>query len=206
VTVRTSRIGLLLAGLAAVFVVGLGALTFASTSDNSGAQSAAKKKCKKGKIRKKGKCVKKTTGFTPAKIAGKWTGTWKNNTFGSTGDVRADVSYSGGKLMAVVDFGGNVFGCSDPGPETFTAPKGSADTSWSSSGFKVKANSPAFGDMSFTYTYKTKAVEATGSNACQPGLSWKLNGKLDAKTFSATVDINLPGGQTAQSAINASRP
>lgn len=57
--------------------------------------------------------------FTPKAIAGTWTGTWVNKTFGTTGSAKIVAKSLAGdtKLSFLADFGGHVFGCNDPAPE-----------------------------------------------------------------------------------------
>lgn len=54
-------------------------------------------------------------------LAGSYEGSWTNTTFGSTGSASMTVTLDEAAAMvtAEVDLGGNVFGASDPDPETF---------------------------------------------------------------------------------------
>jgi hypothetical protein len=54
-------------------------------------------------------------------LAGGYSGTWTNSTFGSTGsaDMTITLDEEAGVVTAELDLGGNVFGEADPGPETF---------------------------------------------------------------------------------------
>jgi hypothetical protein len=52
-------------------------------------------------------------------IAGVYTGTWTNTTFGSTGAARLEISFAGSTASFVVDVDGNAFGLADPGPVPF---------------------------------------------------------------------------------------
>lgn len=145
-------------------------------------------------------------GFTPKSIAGKWSGKWTNVTFGSTGPIRANVRATGKKLVAMVDFGGNVFGCPDPAAEAVSLPKGRGANRWSSSGFRVKKPTKAFGALDLVYNHSRKSFKGSGKNPpCSPGVSWTLAGKLTAKALSATVQISLPGGAKATAKLSAKK-
>jgi hypothetical protein len=59
-----------------------------------------------------------------ALFAGKYNGTWRNTTFGSTGSAAIEVTVDqAARTMSVkMTLGGNVFGRPAPSPETLTAP------------------------------------------------------------------------------------
>ena len=77
--------------------------------------------------------------FQPAQLAGSWKGTWHNLTFGSTGPafIRARAIGRGkkAKLNFLADFGGNVFGCSDPPSDGATLTRGVGANHWGPAGF-----------------------------------------------------------------------
>ena len=144
--------------------------------------------------------------FQPAQIAGSWTGTWHNLTFGSTGPafIRAKAIGRGNKakLNFLSDFGGNVFGCSNPPSDGVTLTKGVGANHWGPVGFVIKGTSRAFGKLTLTYNSVKKTITGGGGNpTCNQGLTWKINGKFAGKAFSATVNIHLPDGSTAVSKI-----
>src|SRR5688500_13887667 len=126
--------------LVSVLVIALGVVGVVAVSsgsdDKSGASAAAK-------------------GFKPSDIKGKWTGTWENNTFGSTGDIIANVKVKGSKLIPVVDFSGNVLGCPDPKADSVTLKEGNGNNRYNKDGFKVKTKSGAFGD-DFQFKYAAR--------------------------------------------------
>ena len=153
---------------------------------------------------------KKAKGFTPAKIAGKWTGTWENTKFGSTGEIRVSVKpKAGNKLLFIADYGGLVFGCTDPPAVSVTVPKATKGANrWDSSGFRF-SNKPtqAFGSLSITYNYKTKKLTGSGSGPpCRPEIKYTIEeGKLTPSKFEATANIDLGGGVTAKSKNTATK-
>jgi hypothetical protein len=148
--------------------------------------------------------------FQPALIAGTWKGTWHNVTFGSKGAafIRAKAIGTGNnaKLNFLSDFGGNVFGCANPPADGITLTKGVGANHWGPAGFVVKGSSKAFGKLTLTYNNVKKTIVGSGSNpTCNPGLTWKVNGKFVGKTFTATVTIHLPDGSNAISKIALKR-
>jgi hypothetical protein len=147
--------------------------------------------------------------FTPKTLAGTWNGTWKNETFGSTGSAKIVAKSLAGnsKLMFSVNFGGSVFGCPSVPPEsTKPLPKGAGVNHWSATGFAVKGASKDFGVLKLTYKSASGALTGSGSNPpCATGLSWSISGKFAAKTFTGKVNIKLASGQTAISDINLTR-
>ena len=145
--------------------------------------------------------------FQPAQIAGSWKGTWHNDTFGSTGPafIRAKAIGSGkrAKLNFLSDFGGNVFGCTNPPADGVTLTKGAGANHWGAAGFVVKGTSKAFGNLTLTYNNAKKTIVGNGGNpTCNPGLTWRINGKFAGKTFTATVHIHLPDASGAVSKIS----
>lgn len=148
----------------------------------------------------------KISGFAPGKIAGKWTGSWENTTFGSQGSIRANVQAKPrNKLLLLADFGGNVFGCQDPTGAPVTLPKGSSKNSWNASGFRLSRQTKAFGKLTLTYNFKSKSFKGSGSAPpCNPSITFTIDGKLTPSSFNATVEIDL-GQQTATSKLSAKK-
>lgn len=146
------------------------------------------------------------TAFNPASLTGKWSGTWTNTTFGSTGSIRANVRLKNGKLEPTIQFGGEVFGCPNPAPAIFSLSKGSGNNQYNSAGFKLKQNTAPFGALQGTYKHATKSVTGSGRDvACRPGLTWTLTGKLTSSTFTGTVNIDLGDGTKATAKLSAKK-
>jgi hypothetical protein len=147
------------------------------------------------------------TGFTPKLLAGAWTGSWTNETFGSTGPLAVTVKAPKNlRLVITLDLGGMVFGCADPEPGKLNLAKGKGPNRWNAAGFKIAVTSQALGQTTAAYSHKAKTLTASGSNPpCAQGLSWKLAGKFAGKTFTGTVTITLPTGQVATTKIEATR-
>ena len=148
----------------------------------------------------------KKKGFTPAALAGTWAGTWDNQTFNTTGTLTLTISSAGGNLGFTAAITGNTFGCTAPGPQTFTLPAGSGPNHWTPGGFSISNPSAAFGTMNVTYSYPSGTLTGSGKDpACAPGITWQLTGKFAAKTFTATAHITLPGGSTATTVVSLTK-
>jgi hypothetical protein len=144
--------------------------------------------------------------FQPSFIAGNWKGTWHNVTFGSTGAafIRARAIGTGNKakLNFLADFGGNVFGCSNPPADGATLTKGTGANHWNAIGFVIKGKTKAFGALTLTYNNIKKTIVGNGGNpTCNPGLTWRMSGKFTGKAFNGTVYIKLPDGSKAVSTL-----
>ena len=144
--------------------------------------------------------------FKPKSLTGKWSGKWTNTTFGSTGSIRATVRLRDGKLKATVQFGGNVHGCQDPPPAIFTLTKGDGNNQYNAKGFKIRSKSEAFGLIRGSYTHSTNKVKGSAKDVeCRPGLTRTATGKLTADKFTATVNLDLGGGQKAKAKLTAKK-
>lgn len=144
--------------------------------------------------------------FTQATLAGTWKGSWKNETFGSTGPAVFSAKAAGTKIAVSMDLGGNVFGCADPPARTATIPKGTGANGWNAKGFSFSSVSPVLGTTKAKYVQATQSLVASGVDpSCAHGLSWNLTGKFSGKTFSGTVAIVLPDGGHATSKLSLTR-
>ena len=145
--------------------------------------------------------------FTPKTLAGAWTGTWKNQTFGSTGSAALKIAAAGDKLTFAFDLGGGVFGCTDPaGESTKPIRKGAGANAWSAKGFIIQGASKALGTVKIVYSDAKRSLVGTGSNPpCRAGLSWKIAGTFGKTTFTGTVAIALPDGTKATSVLSLKR-
>ncbi len=143
-----------------------------------------------------------TNDFTPKTVKGKWTGEWNNTTFGSTGDIFANVKFKQDteKFIPLLDFSGQVLGCSDPPSDTVTLKEGDGKNKWDEDGFKVVTDSEAFGDFKFIYKDAGQKVTASGNSPCNPSTTFTMDGKLTGSKFTGTVDIEFGGGQPGATA------
>lgn len=142
------------------------------------------------------------TPFTPSLLAGTWEGSWRNETFNTTGAARIVASAPGDtRLNFTVDLGGNVFGCADPPPATDGIPKGTGPNTWNEKGFQIK-RSGSLGSQLLTYDHAKRTLTGTGTNpTCLFGLEWSIAGRFDSTRFSGTISIKLPDGTPATSKL-----
>lgn len=143
--------------------------------------------------------------FSPKTLAGTWKGTWMNETFHTSGTLTLKISGTS-SMVLTAKITGNTFGCTAPGPQKFTIPKGSGATGWSSSGFKISATSKGFGSLKATYTNSTGKIVANGSHVtCSPGLTFKVTGKWTKTALNATANIHLGSGGTAKTVVKLTK-
>ena len=147
----------------------------------------------------------KPKGFTPAALAGTWSGTWNNQTFNTNGTLTLTIT-GGTSLGFTAAITGNTFGCTAPGPQTFTLPSGAGANHWNAKGFSISNPSPAFGTMNVNYVFASGELNGSGDGpACAPGISWHLDGKFTKTAFTATAHINLPGGSEATTVVSLAK-
>jgi hypothetical protein len=149
------------------------------------------------------------TAFAPGKIKGKWTGHWENTTFDTTGGIRANVQVrpgdNGSRMVPLADFGGHVFGCSNPPAAVESLHKGSNGDSWNANGFRLTDISPAFGNMHINYNFATRVFTGSGKDpSCNEDITYTIRGKLNPGGFHATVRIDL-GSQVAVTQLTAKK-
>ena len=141
------------------------------------------------------------SGFSPSELAGTWTGTWKNQTFNTSGTLALKIG--GGKdLVFTATIGGKTFGCTPPAPQTLAVPAGLGATGWNAKGFRIALGSKAFGTLNVLYGYPFGMIHASGTApACAPGLSWKFSGRFAGRAFTGTASIKLPDGSAATTVV-----
>ncbi len=134
--------------------------------------------------------------FAPSQAAGTYLGSWFNQTFFSNGPAATTVTINPatGAATVTVDLGGNVFGGSDPPPETFSF-------MLSPGGGTFQTNSPIFGTT-------TTMVDARGRfwsdspNVPAPGIDrFTASGIISAEQMLAGYTVFFPGGTTAEGMI-----
>ena len=146
-------------------------------------------------------------GFTPQTLAGTWAGTWRNETFGSTGPASIVMTVvSATSFTFTSDFGGNVFGCSDPPPATGTVTQGTGPNTWNAGGFNVDITTPIGGKVALTYVFATSSLTGNGASGCNPSITWKMTtGTFAGNTFSGRIEISLDGSPLATSVLSLTR-
>lgn len=143
-------------------------------------------------------------GFKPGMLKGKWTGKWENETFGSEGKIQANVMVKGTKLIPLVNFSGNVFGCDDPDAGKLTLKQGKGPNRWNARGFNVSKDTPNFGQLDLVYKHRKGTIAGEGEEPpCSPNISYTVDGTLTKKKLQADVEIDLGGGAMASSTISA---
>ena len=152
-----------------------------------------------------GKAAAANDDFTPKDLKGKWTGEWNNTTFGSAGDILANLKFKCAteKFTPLVDFSGNVLGCPDPPADSVTLKEGNGKNKWDEDGFKVVTDTEAFGDLTFKYKDAGHSVTASGNSPCDPSTTFTMDGKLTGSKFSGTVDIKFGDGTGATATLGA---
>jgi hypothetical protein len=148
----------------------------------------------------------KPRGFTPAVLAGTWAGTWNNQTFKTAGTLALTITPIGNALRFRTAITGNTFGCTTPGPQTFTLWAGGGANHWTAKGFSLSNPSAAFGAMNLTYMYPAGSLAGSGKDPqCAPGISWTFDGMFTAKRFNATAHITLPDGGQATTVVSLAK-
>ena len=135
------------------------------------------------------------------KLAGTYTGTWKNTTFGSSGAAKATITVdSAAKTVSVnYDLDGSVFGASDPPAETL---KGTIDSGGNASAHTTSA---LFGPIDATYT---SAGVFTMTAAAVPSAriaSFKVTGPAKGDSFTWAYDVVFKDGSKAAGTITLAR-
>lgn len=113
-----------------------------------------------------------------ALLAGTYTGTWTNQTFGSTGsaEIVATLDHAAGTVTLTITLGGNVFGEPAPPPDSVTiTPTGSPSFTYTS---------PTFGAVTVSVKLTGAGVEITVSAPDVPSAR--------IATFTATGTVTTP--------------
>ena len=143
--------------------------------------------------------------FKPKKLAGTWKGTWKNQTFGTSGSAKIKLKVGGKgkkqKMHASISLGGNAFGCPSIPTRKATLKKGKGKNRWNSSGFKVVFLNRN-GRSTFKYTQKSGKISGNGVSPCAKAITYKFKGKMNNRKASAETDIFENGVQFANSTLS----
>lgn len=147
----------------------------------------------------------KKSAFKPKKIAGTWKGTWKNQTFPTSGSakIKLKVGGKGKKQKMYVSFtlGGNAFGCPSIPTRKATLKKGKGKNRWNGSGFKTVFKNKN-GQSSFNYKHKSGKISGKGVSPCAKAITFKFKGKMNNKKANAETDIFENGVQFASSTLS----
>lgn len=138
--------------------------------------------------------------LNPSALAGAWVGQWNNVTFGSTGAARATVTVDAQAqtFVVVLDLDGNVFGGSNPPPDTFYG-------TYTSESGTFGGVSPTLGTVSMTIT-KNGVVSGSFTNIPNAGLKdEKLTGALTPQTYTVNFTITFTDNSTATGVTNMTK-
>ncbi len=135
-----------------------------------------------------------------AGAAGNWAGTWRNNTFGSSGGITAVVTVDtiAQTFRGTVDVNGSVFGAGDPPAETFSGP-------YTTAGVTLTGTSPFFGNVVLNIS-STGAI--TGNMTNIPGGSVSrldLTGNATSASSITLAYTVVVGGGTASGTVTLNR-
>jgi hypothetical protein len=157
-----------------------------------------------------GAAVAGSINFSPRLATGTWMGTWSNTAFGSTGTVGVTIRAQGRapkqRLRISIDFSGQVFGCEDPPPITFTVPRGQGANRWNPRSLRLKSPISPFGAVDITFDFRNARVRGGGSAPpCRPGISWAIvpgpGDELTVRHIHLTLEITLEDGSKATSMV-----
>lgn len=145
--------------------------------------------------------------FTPQTLAGRWSGNWRNETFGSSGPASIVMTLTSPTTFTFTsNFGGNVFGCSSPPDATGTVTQGTGPNTWNADGFNVDITTPIGGKVVLTYAFATSSMTGTGQSGCNPDITWRMtSGTFTGNTFTGRIDIAFQGASFATSVLTLTR-
>jgi len=145
--------------------------------------------------------------FTPQTLAGTWSGTWRNETFGSSGPASIVMTVTSATTFTFTsNFGGNVFGCSSPPPATGTVTQGTGPNTWNADGFNVDITTPIGGKVTLTYVFASSSMTGNGQSGCNPDITWRMtSGTFAGNTFTGRIDIAFQGAPLATSVLTLTR-
>ena len=146
-------------------------------------------------------------GFTPLTLAGTWAGTWRNETFGSTGPASIVVSVTNATTFTFTStFGGNVSAARPLRRQREPCVKGSGPNTWETTGFNVDMATPAGGKVQLAYDFKASSMTGIGQSGCNPTITWRMtSGTFTNTTFNGRIAISLAGNALATSVLELTR-
>ncbi len=145
---------------------------------------------------------KKAKAFVPKQFKGKWSGTWNNLTFDTTGKASMTLGLKGNRKKPVISvvfrLGGSAFGCPSPPPRKVKMRKGKGKNRWNNGGFKASYRNDQ-GPVSVTYKHAKSKISATGTSPCDKQVTYSLSGKMNNRLVKVTTRIFFNGEQFATS-------
>jgi hypothetical protein len=134
--------------------------------------------------------------FTPSAVAGTYSGTWTDSTFGTSGPLAFTIKAKRHDTVLVMEgkVGGQAFGCPGLPPiASISLTRGRRVNHWDAAGFRLARND-AFGNLRATYDHQRGTIRATGTGppACAGFVSYVVTGTLRGGVLNGTTDITLP--------------
>ncbi len=187
------RVGkILLAAVVAALLAGAGS-TSLSAATPAGDAGLSKKKAKK---------------FVPKKFKGKWSGTWDNLTFDTSGPASIRLNVKGSKKKPVMTgtfrLGGAAFGCESIDPRPVKMKKGKGKNRWNNGGFKAAWNNGQ-GQVKIIYNHRKGRISGTGFSPCAREITWSFSGKMNSRSVRGSTEIFANGELFAESTLDMKR-
>ena len=146
--------------------------------------------------------------FVPKMFKGTWSGTWKNQTFDTSGDASIELKVNSKKkkpvMFGVFKLGGNAFGCDSAPPRPVKMKKGKGKNRWNSGGFKAAWNN-GNGPIRVTYNHRKGKISGTGFSPCTEQITYSFSGKMNSRSVRASTEILINGEPFAKSTLSMKR-
>ncbi|MFO1078618.1 MAG: hypothetical protein U1E73_12915 [Planctomycetota bacterium] len=123
-----------------------------------------------------------TVTFNPVLYVGTWSGTWSNTALTTNGTADVTVTQIGTSYTIDLDLGGDVFGTTDPEPETFTANIGPTRATL------VATTSDLLGDLTGSIS-PAATVRVHGAHIHGAAATFDLIGGVTPTQFALNVTI-----------------
>lgn len=135
-----------------------------------------------------------------AAAAGNWTGTWRNDTFGSSGGATATINVDtvAQTFSGSFDLSGSVFGRGDPPPASFSGPYSTA------SGASISATSPVYGAVSGTVT-SNGSIVGSMTNPTPDISKVDFSGTATASAINVNYTVRFTNGSTATGTVRLTK-
>ncbi|MCR9244891.1 MAG: hypothetical protein NXI31_07655 [bacterium] len=125
--------------------------------------------------------------FNPAIYLGNWAGTWTNTTNNGTGNLTINVTQDMMTMTVEFEITGEVFGVTDPEPETFELDIGAGEAEL------VSVTSDVFGTLTGIIT-GSAVISAVGTGVPGTASSFELIGTVDGDKMTVNGVIRLENG------------
>jgi hypothetical protein len=135
-----------------------------------------------------------------ATAAGTFTGTWRNDTFGSSGGATLTITVDtvAQTFSGTFDMSGSVFGRGDPAPATFSGPYSTT------SGVQVTATSSFYGNVTGAMT-SNGSITGSMSNPSPTISRVDYSGTATASAINITYTVRFTDGSTATGTVKLTK-